>query len=148
MRWIILAAAAALVVPGAAAAQSSPKGGCPQGELARIRLAKIKPGGSMAGFRDAVAAHTRWYQQHGFKIAQRIAPVLVTGKGKVQDSPDEVMTIATSADVPRSQHDAGWAAFVAKYRANSVIEKEAVVCMAGQGYVAAADARSRLSSNP
>jgi len=42
---------------------------------------------------------------------------------------DEVMTLATSADVPREKRDAGWAAFVAKYKANSTIERETVVCL-------------------
>jgi hypothetical protein len=92
-------------------------------------VSKIKPGGSMAGFRDAVAAHTRWYQSHHFAIRQRIAPVMKSTDGKMRASSDEVLTIATSADVPRDKRDAGWAAFVAKYRANSTIERETVVCM-------------------
>jgi hypothetical protein len=155
MRWIIIAAAAAAVsLSAAAVGQSRPGqfhsgqyrshqyqsgqyhsrpaytgGACAQGELTRIRLSKIKPGGSMAGFRDAVAAHTRWYQSHGFRIQQRIAPVLKSADGKMQASPDEVMTFATSTDVPREKHDAGWDAFVARYRANSVVEKETIVCM-------------------
>lgn len=133
MRSIILAAAAALVLPGAVVAQPRPAAACSQGELTRIRLSKIKPGGSMAGFRDAVAAHTRWYRSHGFRIDQRIAAVMVSAKGKTQPSPDEVMTLATSDDVPREKHDAAWTAFVAKYRANSDIERETIVCMPEPG---------------
>jgi hypothetical protein len=159
MRWIILAAAAVVTLSGATAGQSrsgpyhsveyppsryhsdkNHSGGyrseqyhsgnsCAPGELTRIRLSKIKPGGSMAGFRDAVAAHTRWYQSHGFRIQQRIAPVLVSADGKMQASPNEVMTFATSTDVPRDKHDAGWDAFVAQYRANSIVEKETIVCL-------------------
>lgn len=144
MRWIILSAAAALVLASGVAAQTRhasyhrwpsransdrPAATCAQGELTRIRVSKIKPGGSMAGFRDAVAAHTRWYQAHGYRIDQRIAPVMTSGKGAMQVSPDEVMTLATSADVPRDKRDAGWTAFVAKYQANSTIERETVVCM-------------------
>ena len=130
MRWIILAAAAALVMPAAAAAQPKPAAGCSQGELTRIRLSKIKPGGSLAGFRDAVAAHTRWYKAHGYRIEQRIAPVVTFARGKGGASAQEVMTFATSDDVPRDKHDAAWNAFVAKYRANSDIERETIVCMA------------------
>lgn len=85
----------------------------------------------MAGFRNAVTAHTRWYQSHGFAIAQQAAPVLVYANGKVQPSANEVMTISTGDDVPRAKHDAGWSAFVAQYRANSEVEKEAIVCMSG-----------------
>jgi len=130
MRWIILAAAAAIAMPALAADQ--PKlaaAGCSQGELTRIRLSKITPGGSLAGFRDAVAAHTRWYKAHGYRIEQRIAPVVTFAKGKGGASGQEVMTFATSDDVPREKRDAGWKAFVAKYRANSQIEKETIVCM-------------------
>ena len=134
MRSIILPAAAALALASGATAQPRasgvrPDNACAQGELTRIRVSKIKAGGSMAGFRDAVAAHTRWYQSHGFRIEQRVLAVLVSAKGRMQASPDEVMTLATSADVPSEKHDAGWDAFVAKYRANSVVEKETIVCM-------------------
>jgi len=130
MRWIIFAAAAAAIVaPNRAVAQPKPARTCPQGELTRIRLSKIKPGGSMAGFREAVAAHTRWYKAHGYRIEQRIAPVVVFASGKAGTSAQEVMTFATSDDVPRDKHDAAWNAFVAKYRANSDIERETIVCL-------------------
>ena len=130
MRWIIFAvAAAAAVWPTVAAAQPKPAAACSQGELTRIRLSKIKPGGSLAGFRDAVAAHTRWFKAHGYRIEQRIAPVVTFAKGKAAAAAQEVMTFATSDDVPRDKHDAGWQAFVAKYRANSDIERETIVCM-------------------
>lgn len=130
MRWIILAAAAAIAMPNVAAAQPKPvRLMCSQGELTRIRLSKIKPGGSIAGFRDAVAAHTRWYKAHGYRIQQRIAPVVSFGNAKRGTSEAEVMTFATSDDVPREKRDAAWNAFVAKYRANSDIERETIVCM-------------------
>jgi hypothetical protein len=128
MRSIILAAAAALIVPPAAAAPK-PAAACSQGELTRIRVSKIKPGGTMAGFRQALAAHAAWYKAHGFKLNQRVAPVLVTANGKQQVSRDAVMTISSGDSVPREKHDAGWDAFVARYRANSTVEKETVVCM-------------------
>ena len=144
MRLIIVLSATGLLLAGAAAAQTRhmtyrqsasrqgsdrPAATCTVGTLTRMRVSKIKPGGSMAGFRDAVAAHTRWYQSHGFRMDQRIAPVMTSGKGRMQVSPNEVMTIATSADVPREKRDAGWTAFVAKYKENSTIERETVVCM-------------------
>jgi hypothetical protein len=129
MRWMILVAAAAIAMPHAAAAQTKPAAACSQGELTRIRLSKIKPGGTLAGFRDAVAAHTRWYKAHGYRIEQRIAPVVTFAKGKAGASGLEVMTFVSSADVPREKRDAAWTAFVAKYRANSEIERETIVCM-------------------
>lgn len=129
MRKIVLAAIAATLLPGAVSAQSSTQSACPSGELTRIRLSKIKPAGSMAGFNRAVAAHTAWYKSHGFKLTQRVAPVLVTANGKQQVSRDEVMTLSAGDNVPRDKRDAGWDAFVAQYRANSTVEKETIVCM-------------------
>jgi hypothetical protein len=129
MRWIVLAAAAALTISAAGAAQSQAPAACSQGQLTRIRLSRITPGGSLAGFRDAVAAHERWYKAHGYRIEQRIAPVVGSSRGKASQSGQEVMTFATSDDVPRERRDAGWNAFVAKYRANSEIETETVVCV-------------------
>ena len=154
MRWITLAAAAtALLAPAITVAQSSGASTCSQGQLTRIRLSKIKPNGSMAGFRDAVAAHTRWYKAHGYRMEQRIAPVVTFASGRTESngaragygrkrtyrqvnasagsggSSQEVMTFVTSDDVPREKHDAGWNAFVAKYRANSQMERETIVCM-------------------
>ena len=129
MRCIILAAVVAAVLPNGASAQPRPATACSQGELTRIRLSKIKSGGSLAGFRSAVAAHNRWYQAHGFRIEQRIAPVVNSAKGRFRAASDEVMTFVTSDDVPREKHDAGWQAFVALYRANSQIEKETIVCL-------------------
>lgn len=153
MRWMILAAAAAaLVAPALTVAQSRGASTCSQGQLTRIRLSKITPDGSMAGFRAAVAAHTAWYRVHGYHIDQRIAPVVTFAGGGAEDtggrsyrgkrtygradasagyggSSQEVMTFVTSDDVPREKHDAAWNAFVAKYRANSQIERETIVCM-------------------
>jgi len=144
MRSIILLAATGLLLAGGAAAQTRhttyrqsasrqsgdrPAATCTAGTLTRIRVSKIKPGGSMAGFRDAVAAHTHWYQSHGYRIDQRVAPVMTSGKGRMEISRDEVMTLATSTDVPREKRDAGWTAFVAKYKANSTIERETIVCL-------------------
>jgi hypothetical protein len=129
MHQAILAVAAAALLPGAVAAQSSTPSVCKAGQLTRVRLTKIKPGGTMAGFNQAVAAHSAWYKAHGVRLVQRVAPVLVTVNGKQQVSTDEVMTFSTGDNVPRQKHDAGWDAFVAKYRANSDVEKETIICM-------------------
>jgi hypothetical protein len=129
MRKSMLAALVAVILPGAVAAQSAAPAACKTGELTRVRLSKIKPGGTMAGFNQAVAAHIAWYKAHGFKMTQRVAPVLVTANGKQQVSRDEVMTFSAGDNVPRDKHDGGWDAFVAKYRANSTVEKETIVCM-------------------
>jgi len=129
LRKFILTAAAVAMLPAAAGAQSSAPSVCKTGDLTRVRLSKIKPGGTMAGFNQAVAAHSAWYKAHGVRLVQRIAPVLITMNGKQQVSTDEVMTFSTGDSVPREKHDAGWDAFVAKYRANSDVEKETIICM-------------------
>ncbi|UYY77005.1 hypothetical protein [Sphingomonas sp. R1] len=132
MRYVIQTAlgVAALLVSTQALAQQSP---CTSGELTRVRLSKLKPGASMADFRAAVAAHVDWYKTHGFKIDQRVAPVLVVTPGSdPTESKDEVMTFATGDNVPRDKQDAGWAAYVAKYRAVSDLVLEKGVCMPGK----------------
>jgi hypothetical protein len=44
--------------------------------------------------------------------------------------PGEYVTIhSNSTDVPKDKHDAGWAAYVAAYEANSSITDTAIVCM-------------------
>ncbi|NLS28700.1 hypothetical protein S2M10_37110 [Sphingomonas sp. S2M10] len=132
MRYVIRTAlgVAALLLSTQAFAQHGP---CTSGELTRVRLSKLKPGASMADFRAAVAAHVDWYKAHGFKIDQRVAPVLVAAPGGDPiESKDEVMTFATGDNVPRDKQDAGWAAFVAKYRAISDLVIEKGVCMPAQ----------------
>lgn len=129
MRLMIVAALAALALPAAAGAQSMTTSVCKNGEIARVRVSKIKPNGSMAGFNAAVADHVKWYRSHGYKINQRVAPVIIYKDGHAMASPDEVLTYATGDNVPREKQDAGWKAYVAKYRANSDLESEHVVCM-------------------
>lgn len=133
MRKIMLAALAAMAVPalaGAALAQTAEQAAAVcKGDVTRVRLSKLKPGASMADFDAAVAAHKAWYEAHGYKLTQTLAPVLVWKDGAPTVSPDEVMTFATGENVPRDKQDQGWGAFVAKYRAVSEILTEKVICM-------------------
>ncbi len=119
---------ALLSLPSALAAQADL---CPDGQPAVVRVSKIIPGGSMAGFMEAARDHATWYKSHGFKTVQFVAPILVYNPAtrSMMQSKTEVMTIRTgSADVPREKQDAAWAAFVAKYRANSTISSETRAC--------------------
>ncbi|UAK23017.1 hypothetical protein [Sphingomonas nostoxanthinifaciens] len=104
---------------------------CPTGDPALLRISKIKPGGSMAGLAKAVADHSKWYADHGFTAdRQVIAPVLVPGPQGPHVASDQVMTLHLHAhNVPQNQHDAGWDAFVAEYRANSEVVSEMMVCL-------------------
>ncbi len=119
-----------LALGAAPAMAASP---CKVGEPAIVRVSKISPKGSMAGFKKAVADHIKWYRDHGYtKDRQVIAAVMTFDPVKkvMLEAPDQVMTIHThSTDVPLEKHDAGWAAYVAEYRANSDIATETLVCL-------------------
>ena len=104
---------------------------CPGGQPATLRVSKITPTGSMAGFREAARDHANWYRAKGLPVTQFTAPVMVySTKAKTQvASTQEIMTVRLgSADVPRGKQDAGWAAFVAKYKANATIVTETRTC--------------------
>jgi hypothetical protein len=105
---------------------------CPGGQLAVMRVSKITPGGSMAGFREAARDHANWYRAKGLPVTQFTAPVMIySTKAKAQVASDrEIMTVRLgSADLPRGSRDAGWASFVAKYKANSTIVRETRTCL-------------------
>ena len=124
---------AAVAVSSPVLAQSSPAAACVNGNVAIVRISKILPTGSMAGFNKAVADHTKWYADHGYTAdRQVVAPILVyDDKTKtVSAAKDQVMTLHTNAtSVPMAKHDAAWDAYVAEYRSNSDILSETVVCM-------------------
>jgi hypothetical protein len=104
---------------------------CPGGQLALMRVSKILPKGSMAGFREAARDHAAWYRAKGLPVTQFVAPVMVySPRAKAQVASDrEVMTVRLgSADMPRGKADASWAAFVAKYKANATIVRETRTC--------------------
>lgn len=104
---------------------------CSGGQPATLRVSKITPTGSMAGFREAARDHANWYRAKGLPVTQFIAPVMVySAKAKAQvASTREIVTVRLgSADVPRGRQDAGWVAFVAKYKANATIVSETRTC--------------------
>ena len=43
------------------------------GDIAIVRVSEIKPGGTMKGFLDAVAAHQAWYRNNGVKDDEIVA---------------------------------------------------------------------------
>lgn len=122
---------AALLLAGAAGAQPAP---C-DGQRVTMRISKLKPGGSRAGFEAAVAAHRAWYRANGATgNALVVAGVLVpvnTGGRRVSTS----QFVTLHADPPvggvtaAQRASAGWKAFVAKYEANSGIESETRLCL-------------------
>lgn len=105
------------------------------GDLAVVRLSKIKAGGTMVGFLDAVAAHKAWYRANGFTdnviVASRL---IVTDKktGKQKYSNTEVITYhirPPAIERITRLGDEAWIAYVRQYRENSDIEKEYITCM-------------------
>ena len=100
------------------------------GQLVGMRVSSLKPGGSMAGFAEAVRDNAAWYAGHGLKNDRfSVAPVLEPADKTYKPSVTKVMTIHVygSAETPRK--DAAWEAFVAKYQANSKIDSSVVVCL-------------------
>ena len=126
-------AALILASSSSTTAIAQPAPACSPGDAATIRISRIIPGGSMAGLEKAAADHARWYADHGYKNDRIFtAPMLVTDPQtkKLVPSTDVVMTFHThDSEVPHSMEDAAWSAFVAEYRANSVIESTTHVCL-------------------
>ena len=130
MLWSALGACVmlCLAAPAFAAPDSAV---CPNGVVANVRISSIKPTGTRAGFDAAVRDHIKWYRDHGFTANEQVvADVLDRNGDALGVSAKEVMTIHYNPpNVPSSQHDAAWDAFVAEYRANSDIVAERTVCL-------------------
>ena len=125
MKFIFAAAATALLTATAAYAA----GPCGADNLVTMRVSKLSPSGTPAGFLDAVKDHKAWYAGHGFKDDVFVTtPALVPAKGGLQRSASEYVTFHFYG-VKEPVHDAAWDAYVAKYKANSKIDREARFCL-------------------
>jgi hypothetical protein len=130
-----VSAACFLIAPslGRAAPSAPTAEVCPPDDYATIRVSKIAPGGSMAGFDKAVTDHAKWYAAHGFAKDRIVAASVLDFDDKTRTlgrSPDTVVTLHTSAhEVPKAQRDAAWDAYVAEYQANSVVQSTMRVCL-------------------
>ncbi len=102
------------------------------GQLVTLRVSKLKPGGTAAGFAEAVKANADWYKAKGL-ISDRFvtASVMSYAGGTAKPSSDEFVTmhIVGGTKAPEHKNDAGWGAFVAKYQANSTIASETRMCL-------------------
>ena len=118
---------AALLLSACAASAQNPA--C-NGQLVGMRVSKLKPGGTMAGFADAVKANAAWYASHGLKDDRiAMAPVFEASDGSDKPSVDKAMSIHIYGSATAPKKDAAWTAFVDKYKANSSIESEVKVCL-------------------
>ena len=109
------------------------------GDYVVVRVSQIKPGGSMRGFLDAVAAHVAWYRSHGFKDNRIVAARIIgrdPGTGELKYSEKQVMTYhfnPPGMGDPAGRGDAAWNAYVKLYRDNSDMLSETVTCMPRAG---------------
>jgi hypothetical protein len=123
------ATAAALIAAAPMAAHAA--AACAPADVAKVRMSKIAPGGSMAGLAKAVADHQRWYRTHGYADTIVLAPVLAfdAASRTLVAAPDQAMTFHFGGpEVPREKRDAAWDAYVAEYRANSQVTSETIIC--------------------
>ncbi len=120
----------ALLLGLAAPAFAAPGAPACDGQLVGMRVSKLKPGGSMAGFADAVRDNGKWYASHGFKNDRvSTVPVYELADGTYKPSVTKAMSIHVYGGSEAPKPDAAWEAFVAKYKANSTIESEVKLCL-------------------
>lgn len=129
MRAALLSALLGSMATPAAAQQAD----CPGGDLTTVRTSVIKPGGTVEGLRQAMAAHAKWYADHGYTADQFAFGQVVaydrTLKRRAPVAGKYVTLHWRSSEVPRDKRDAAWNAYVALYAANSRIAGTTVVCM-------------------
>jgi hypothetical protein len=101
--------------------------GC-KGTSAIMRTSTLT--GPLAKFQAAVAAHTKWYRDHGVKGNEQLVVSLYKRVDTtwVVDS-TQVMTIHTNPPSPGPKHDAGWDAFTKLYADVSKVTSTSYVCL-------------------
>ncbi|NWH08530.1 MAG: hypothetical protein HXY22_07820 [Alphaproteobacteria bacterium] len=130
IRLLTVLALSFALIGSAAAQQEVP---C-DGVIATIRKSQIIEGGTPQGFMEAAKEHEAWYRANGVttnKIV--IMPVMKRDRdtGVLASVPDQFLSFHVNppqdAGLPRG--DAAWEAYVAKYRTNSKILDDAIVCL-------------------
>lgn len=108
---------------------------CHSGHFLVMRTSRIVPGGSVQGFKEAMADHAKWYADHGYGADKFTYGTVVNydrATHKASLSPDTFMTLHwENVEVPHGKHDAGWDSFAAKYKKNSKILSETESCLVG-----------------
>jgi hypothetical protein len=103
------------------------------GRLATVRISEITPGGSVKGFRDAVAAHKAWVFSRGLtKDEITTVPVIVRDdKTHVRSYSDKQFWSIHihGSNEPDPKHDETYDAFVKMYRDNSDIKSAFDICL-------------------
>ncbi len=112
---ILFAAASVLAVAAPAAADSV----C-SGPVATVRVSKLTPNGTLAGFEKAVSDHQAWYKSHG--DATQI--VFAKSEGKLIS-----VTFHPDQNAKMPDIDDAYKAFRDEYSANSEIEVSGTACL-------------------
>ena len=102
------------------------------GQMVTMRVSKLKPGGTAAGFAEAVKANADWYKAKGLTNDRFVTtPAMVYYEGGMKASTDEMVTLHVQGGTKAPEHkdDTAWGAFVAKYQANSTIASETRMCL-------------------
>ena len=123
---------ALLTIPASLLAQQAEPLAC-DGRIATVRVSEIKPGGTVAGFLAAVAAHKAWTIAHGVNNDEIFATRVVIRDEKTRQqsySEKELMTFHIHGSrQPGPKHDEAYDAFVKMYRDNSDMKSEYNICM-------------------
>lgn len=109
--------AAAMVVSAASAMAADPV--C-TGSVATVRISKLTPTGTMAGFEKAIADHAAWYKSHG----DATQVVFVQNADKLVS-----VTIHPSSAAKMPEADDAYKTFVKEYNANSEIVLSGSACL-------------------
>lgn len=127
---VAIAAFAVSVVPAQAQpGGADPAAACPAGtRYATIRHSMVQPG-KWAEFGQAVADHSAWYAAHKDSTTTKIARIITRGSNGAILSDSEAATITIYSDKPQPEHDAAYAAFLAKYKVSSTIKDEMRLCL-------------------
>ena len=124
----LLAPIALLTATSATAQMQSP---CPAGTVEGVvRVSKLTPTGTMEGFKAANADHAAWYKANNNAALIFVAPVLdmVASQPPVVSTTQIMSARIGGSYVAPAKRDAAWAAYVAKYQANSTMVSETFGC--------------------
>ena len=133
MRVIVLASALLFAVLASARGQQAMPA-C-DGDFAIVRVARVRPGGSLQGLVAAAAAHQAWYRANGVTDNDIVVSRVVTADpatGTVRYSDTEVLTYHIRPPAPPrtpNRGNAEWNGYVKQYQDNSEIVSEYLTCL-------------------
>ena len=125
---VLAAVLASLCAPSAFAQAAAAMPPC-SGVVVTVRVSEITPEGSVETFKAAVAAHLKWYRDHGFKNNQIVIGQIVDPETHSY-SDKKFMTYHINPPNPATtKTDAAWDAYVKLYQGTSKILETYITCM-------------------